>query len=170
GNLPERALPAGPESSIALARRAPDGCGAGQGCSGNYRTLPIRAICQDFLLPLSYFACMRRMARLPTGRRAAGKTRRNDADCCRTARSRFCPQGSKPAGSEAFRLQGQEKCGPGFLSARLEPDLHERARLLRERLEAVRATRRTGTRPERGQRLVAQGLGGEDGHPLPVAR
>src|SRR6266481_9390652 len=41
-------------------------------------------------------------------------------------------------GSEAFRFRGQEKRGAGVVSAGLEPDLHERTCLLRQRHAVVR--------------------------------
>src|SRR5580700_219137 len=84
--------------------------------------------------------------------------------------SRLYAEGSEPKRSEAFGIQRQEKCSAGFLSARLEPGVHERACLLRQRHEAFRAARCTGARHQRGQCLVAQSFRGKDGHSLPVAR
>src|SRR5271165_2686351 len=61
----------------------------------------------------------------------------SDGNLSRSGRSGFCVEGSEPERSEAFRFSGKEKCGDCVLSAGLEPGVHERARLLRERHEAI---------------------------------
>src|SRR5262249_20377732 len=62
----------------------------------------------------------------------------NDAPCRRSARAGLRAQGPNSAGCEALRLPGQKKSSPCLLSARLEPDLYQRRRLLRQRYETVR--------------------------------
>src|SRR5256885_7035745 len=71
--------------------------------------------------------------------------------------------------SEALGFCGQEKCGAGVVSAGLEPDLHERACVFRERHEIVRVAGCGSAGNQRGQHLVAQGLRGENGHQIFVA-
>src|SRR5580658_10600368 len=87
----------------------------------------------------------------------------------RGGRSGFCVEGSEPEGSEALGFSGKEKRSDRVLPAGLEPGVHERARLLRERYEAIRAAGRAGAGNQRGQRVVAQGLRGKNGDSLSVA-
>src|SRR5580700_10800390 len=93
---------------------------------------------------------------------------RNYGNCRRTSGTGFHIEGSEPKRRKAFRLS-REKCGDRVLSAGLESGVHERAYLLRQRVEAIREAECAGTGAERGQRLVAQGVCREDGHSLSVA-
>src|SRR5205814_2408078 len=66
--------------------------------------------------------------------------------------------------SEAVGSCREEERRAGLVSAGLEPHLHQRARLLRERHEEVRPTGCGSAWRERGQRMVAQSLRGKNGH------
>src|SRR5207253_5796203 len=50
----------------------------------------------------------------------------------------FCAFESGKKGSEAFRFRGEKECRTRVVPAGLEPDVHERACVLRERYEGVR--------------------------------
>src|SRR5207244_365359 len=58
-----------------------------------------------------------------SGRVPVRRVARTASSRSRSRRARSCKSGS----SRADRKLGQEKCGPGFLSARLEPDVLVRA-------------------------------------------
>src|SRR6267154_1579052 len=72
-------------------------------------------------------------------------------------------------GSDAFRFRGEKECRTRVVPAGLEPDVHERACVLRERYEGVRNAGRGSAWRERGQRMVAQGVRREDGNQVFIA-
>src|SRR5438309_11984546 len=76
----------------------------------------------------------------------------------------FCAFESGKKGSEAFRFRGEKECRTRVVPAGLEPDVHKRACVLRERYEGVRNAGRRSAWRERRQRVVAQGVRGEDGN------
>src|SRR6266704_6573285 len=78
--------------------------------------------------------------------------------------SGFCAFESGKKGSEAFRFRGEKECRTRVVPAGLEPDVHKRACVLRERYEGVRNAGGRSAWRERGQRVVAQGVRGEDGN------
>src|SRR5581483_3204854 len=94
---------------------------------------------------------------------------RSHESCRGTNRTGFHAAESGQEGSEAFGLCREEERRAGVLSAGLEPRVHERTRLLCERHEAVRIAGRRGAGGERGQRLVAQSLRGQDGDQILAA-
>src|SRR3989442_11222461 len=49
----------------------------------------------------------------------------------------FCAAESGEERSEAVGLRGEKECRAGVLSAGLEPDLHERTRMFRQRHQTV---------------------------------
>src|ERR1700733_9399454 len=62
----------------------------------------------------------------------------DDEHFCGAEGAGFYVAESGQEGCEVVRFRREEKCRFGLVSARLEPDLHERARLLRERDEVIR--------------------------------
>src|SRR5258707_1840540 len=67
-------------------------------------------------------------------------------------------------GSQTFGFRGEKERRTCVVPAGLEPDLHERACVLRERYEGVRNAGRRSARRQRRQRVVAQGVRGENGN------
>src|SRR6202158_3553203 len=76
----------------------------------------------------------------------------------------FYANESGKEGSEAFGFRGEKERRTCVVPAGLEPDVHQRACVLRERYEGVRNAGRRSAWRESGQRVVAQGVRGEDGN------
>src|ERR1035437_3265289 len=63
---------------------------------------------------------------------SAGSRKEYYERICWSSGAGFHTERSKPERREALRFRGEEKCRAGFLSARLESHLHQRACLLRQ--------------------------------------
>src|SRR5689334_18288381 len=74
---------------------------------------------------------------------------RNYGHCCGTGGAGFHVEGPEPERRQALGIS-REKCGDRVLSAGLESGVHQRARLLRERSEAIRKAERASVGSERG--------------------
>src|SRR5216684_6749186 len=83
---------------------------------------------------------VRYLARLESHRRKEYEYRRG------TDSAGFYTIKSGKKGSEAFRLRGKKECRAGVVPAGLEPDMHQRARLLCQRDEEVRNAGRGSAR------------------------
>src|ERR1700674_850792 len=67
-------------------------------------------------------------------------------------------------GSQAFGFRGEKERRTCVVPAGLESDVHERTCVLRERYEGVRSAGRRSAWRQRRQRVVAQGVRGENGN------